>query len=124
MGCSLPVFPNEQTFSECVGMPQRCQEADLTASDTTRTRSESCPTERSMGEHPAETKSQTTICFSPYLYRARNLIERLFNKIKQGRCVATGYDKLAADYLAFIKLHQSEFGYALMSPRPSTTLAL
>ena len=54
---------------------------------------------------------------------ARNLIERLFNKIKQGRCVATGYDKLAADYLAFIKLHQSEFGYALMSPRPSTTLA-
>lgn len=44
------------------------------------------------------------ICFSPYLYRARNSIERFFNKIKQCRRVATRYDKLAANYLAFIKL--------------------
>jgi transposase len=29
------------------------------------------------------------ICFSPYLYRARNLVERFFNKIKQCRRVAT-----------------------------------
>jgi transposase len=43
-------------------------------------------------------------CFSPYLYRARNLVERFFNKIKQCRRVATRYDKLAANYLAFIKL--------------------
>jgi len=28
------------------------------------------------------------ICFSPYLYRARNLIERFFSKIKQCRRVA------------------------------------
>jgi transposase len=44
------------------------------------------------------------ICFSPYLYRARNLIERFFNKIKQCRRVAPRYDKLAANYLAFVKL--------------------
>jgi transposase len=44
------------------------------------------------------------IYFSPYLYRARNLIERFFNKIEQCRRVATRYDKLAANYLAFIKL--------------------
>jgi transposase len=44
------------------------------------------------------------ICFSPYLYRARNLVERFFNKIKQCRRVATRYDKLAANYLAFIEL--------------------
>ena len=44
------------------------------------------------------------ICFSPYLYRARNLIERFFNKIKQCRRIATRHDKLAADYPAFIKL--------------------
>ena len=44
------------------------------------------------------------ICFSPYLYRARNLIERFFGKIKQCRRVATRYDKLAANYLAFVKL--------------------
>jgi transposase len=31
-------------------------------------------------------------------------IERFFNKIKQCRRVATRYDKLAANYLAFVKL--------------------
>jgi transposase len=36
--------------------------------------------------------------------RARNLVERFFNRIKQCRRVATRYDKLAANYLAFIKL--------------------
>ena len=44
------------------------------------------------------------LCFSTYLYRARNLIERFFDKIKQYRRVATRYDKLAANYLAFIQL--------------------
>jgi transposase len=43
-------------------------------------------------------------CFGPYLYRARNLVERFFNKIKQCRRVATRYDQLAANYLAFVKL--------------------
>jgi hypothetical protein len=38
-----------------------------------------------------------------YLYRARNLVERFFNKIKHRR-IATRYDKLAANYLAFVKL--------------------
>jgi transposase len=33
------------------------------------------------------------ICFNPLLYRARNLVERFFNKIKQFRRVATRYDK-------------------------------
>jgi transposase len=37
-------------------------------------------------------------------YRVRNLVERSFNKIKQCRRIATRYDKLAANYLAFIKL--------------------
>ena len=36
--------------------------------------------------------------------RARNLVERFFNKIEPCRRVATRYDKLAANYLAFIKL--------------------
>ena len=44
------------------------------------------------------------ICFSPHLHRTRNLVERFFNKIKQCRRVATRYDKLAGNYLAFIKL--------------------
>jgi transposase len=37
-------------------------------------------------------------------YRSRNLVERFFNRIKQCRRIATRYDKLAANYLAFIKL--------------------
>lgn len=53
---------------------------------------------------PPKRTRQDPICFSPHLYRARNLIERLFNKIKQCRRVTTRYDKLAANYLAFIKL--------------------
>ena len=59
------------------------------------------------------------ICFGPYLYRARNLVERFFNKIKQCRRVATRYDKLAANYLAFVQLASIRCGCALMSPRPS-----
>ena len=38
------------------------------------------------------------------LYRDRNLIERFFNKIKHCRRIATRYDKLAANYLAFVQL--------------------
>ena len=38
------------------------------------------------------------------IYRARNLVERFINKVKHGRCVATRYDKLAANYLAFVQL--------------------
>jgi transposase len=36
--------------------------------------------------------------------RARNLVERLFSKIKQCWRIATRYDKLAANYFAFVKL--------------------
>jgi len=68
---------------------------------------------------PPRRNRATPICFSPHLYRARNLVERFFNKIKQCRRVATRYDKLAANYLAFIQLHQSGYGCALMSPRPN-----
>ena len=53
---------------------------------------------------PPKSNRKGPICFSPYLYRARNLVERFFNKIKHCRRVATRYDKLAANYLAFVKL--------------------
>jgi transposase len=42
--------------------------------------------------------------FDRYLYRARNRVERFFNRIKQCRRVATRYDKPAANYLAFVQL--------------------
>jgi transposase len=53
---------------------------------------------------PPKSNRNKSICFSPYLYRARNLVERFFNRIKQCRRVATRYDKLAANYLAFVQL--------------------
>jgi len=53
---------------------------------------------------PPKCNRKDPICFSPYLYRDRNLVERFFNKIKQCRRVATRYDKLAANYLAFVRL--------------------
>lgn len=53
---------------------------------------------------PPKRNRKEAICFSPYLYRARNMVERFFNKIKQCRRIATRYDRLAANYLAFIKL--------------------
>jgi transposase len=44
------------------------------------------------------------ICFNPYLYHARNQVERFFNRTKQCRRIATRYDGLAANYLAFVRL--------------------
>jgi transposase len=53
---------------------------------------------------PPKRNRTEALSFSPYLYRARNLVERFFNKIKHCRRVATRYDKLSANYLAFIQL--------------------
>ena len=53
---------------------------------------------------PPRCNRSEPIRFNAYLYRARNLVEQFFNKIKQCRRVATRYDKLAANYLAFIQL--------------------
>lgn len=53
---------------------------------------------------PPKRNRKDPICFSPHLYRARNLVERFFNKIKHCRRIATRYDKLAANYLAFVQL--------------------
>ena len=38
------------------------------------------------------------------LYCERNLVERLFNKLKHFRAIATRYDKLARNFLAGIQL--------------------
>jgi transposase len=42
--------------------------------------------------------------FDRHLYRARNLIERFFARIKQFRRIATRYDKLARSFLSFVHL--------------------
>ena len=40
----------------------------------------------------------------PLTYRNRNQVERLINRLKQFRRVATRYDKLAESYAAFVQL--------------------
>jgi transposase len=42
--------------------------------------------------------------FDRAAYRRRNVIERLINRLKQDRAIATRYDKLAAHYLALLLL--------------------
>src|SRR3954454_3590567 len=41
-------------------------------------------------------------CFSPFLYRNRNAIERMFCRLKDFRRVATRYDRNAVNFLAAI----------------------
>ena len=43
-------------------------------------------------------------CFSPFLYRDRNAIERMFCRLKDFRRIATRYDRNAANFLAAICL--------------------
>lgn len=43
-------------------------------------------------------------CFSPFLYRNRNAIERMFGLLKGFRRSATRYDRLAACFLAAVCL--------------------
>jgi transposase len=43
-------------------------------------------------------------CFSPFLYRARNAVERMFCRLKDFRRVATRYDRLATNFLAAVCL--------------------
>jgi transposase len=40
--------------------------------------------------------------FDRLAYRARNRVERLINRLKQNRAIATRYDKLAEHYLALL----------------------
>ena len=56
------------------------------------------------GRSPPKINRRWKPCFSKRLYRARNLIERFFSKLKHFRRVATRYDKLAANFLAMIQL--------------------
>jgi transposase len=73
---------------------------------------------------PPKLNRKDPICFSPYLYRARNLIERFFNKIKRSRRVATRYASSQQTISCSSNSPQSEFGCVLMSPRPSFSVVI
>ena len=51
---------------------------------------------------PPKANRRWKTCFSPFLYRDRNAIERMFGRLKDFRRIATRYDRLAVNYLAAV----------------------
>ena len=51
---------------------------------------------------PPRSMRKTPRDYDKVLYKERNHIERLFNKLKHFRRIATRYDKLASTYMAFV----------------------
>jgi transposase len=49
---------------------------------------------------PSTASRREPIPYSKTIYRQRNLIERMFSRLKDFRRVATRYDKLARNFLA------------------------
>jgi putative transposase len=53
---------------------------------------------------PSVARRKPLIPHDPLAYRQRNLIERMFGRLKDVRRIATRYDKLARNFLASITL--------------------
>ncbi|WP_393975412.1 transposase [Xanthobacter flavus] len=53
---------------------------------------------------PPRVIRKRTFAFSPWLYRQRNQIERVFNHIKQMRGLSTRYGRRPDKFLAALKL--------------------
>jgi transposase len=51
-------------------------------------------------------------------YRDRNHVERLFNRLKQSRRIATRYDKTAKSFLAFLNLASAKLWLTHYVNRP------
>ena len=56
---------------------------------------------------PPKANRRWKSCFSPYLYRDRNAIERMFGRLKDFRRIATRYDRSATNFLAAVCLAAS-----------------
>jgi hypothetical protein len=78
-----------------------------------------CSPAGSMGEHSAETKPQRPDLLQPLsLSRPRNLIERFFTRSSNIGVSLPDTTSSQPTIWRSSNLHQSESGYALMSPRP------
>lgn len=53
---------------------------------------------------PSIARRKPLIPYDAVLYRQRNLIERMFGRLKDFRRIATRYDKLARNFLAGVAL--------------------
>jgi transposase len=59
---------------------------------------------RGIGVVIARQKRERRVRFDKAAYRKRNVVERLINRLKQFRRVATRYEKRAANYLAMLTI--------------------
>jgi transposase len=53
---------------------------------------------------PSKITQKWRSCFSSYLYKGRNAIERMLCRLKDFRRLSTRYDRLAANFLASVHL--------------------
>ncbi|MDT0616440.1 transposase [Streptomyces sp. DSM 40712] len=53
---------------------------------------------------PAHRRPGNGLAFDRELYKARNVVERCFNRLKQFRAIATRFDELATRYKAGVHL--------------------
>ena len=56
---------------------------------------------------PSKANRKEPIACDFHAYKDRNRIERMFNRLKQSRRIATRYDKTALSFLAFLNLAAS-----------------
>lgn len=72
---------------------------------------------------PAKTNRKRPAPLDRQKYRWRNLVERLFNKLKNWRRVATRYDKTKESYLGFAALASIKlwipFGFVKIAENPA-----
>jgi transposase len=62
---------------------------------------------------PPEANRRWKNCFSPFLYKNRNAIERMFCRLKDYRRIATRYDRLATNLRAFVNGFRKECEVAI-----------
>ena len=53
---------------------------------------------------PKKSNERRTGPFNKAIYRGRNRVERLINRLKHNRRIATRYEKLAENYRAFLTI--------------------
>jgi transposase len=73
---------------------------------------------------PPRSNRNTPTCFRPYLYRARNLVERFFNKSSTAAGLQRATTSSPPTTLPSCNLLRSGYGCAFMSPRPNHRLSI
>ena len=68
---------------------------------------------------PSRSNSLNPRTYDPAIYRERNQIERLFNRLKNCRRVASRYEKTARNYRAMLQIAGSMLWLAYMSRVPT-----